>query len=112
MPVEARELRYLTSRDIAQVGQEILLGDIQALQSVITRAEHPDPAQRPTALQVWIASAALIGIKEGDCRTLNILLDRFVGKIPAILLMKDADQKATGDTAKTIVFEVVSGNKA
>jgi hypothetical protein len=86
-------LRKITAQDVAEIGQMIIMGDLPALKDVLARAEHENPEMRPTTLQVWIAACAAKAIKEGDSRTLNDLLDRFVGRIPAALLIANVPSK-------------------
>jgi hypothetical protein len=111
-PVLAPEvvaLRRLTQQDVAEIGQLIIMGDLQSLQDVMDRAQKKEtpPDQRPTVLQVMIASGAIQAIKKGDVTMLNALLDRFVGRIPAALLVTGLSTRNAASEAKTIVFETI-----
>ena len=83
MPPELVMYRSLTSQDLCDIGQHIITGDIPFLEDILKRAKADE--DRPTVLQVWIASCAIKAIRKGDVYALNELLNRFVGKVPIAL---------------------------
>jgi hypothetical protein len=100
IPPEVQVLRRITATDVAEIGQMIIMGDVLKLEGILRDRKHPDPQRRPTALQVWIASCALKAINKGDSTTLNNLLDRFVGRIPAALLVATVPNKPGNMTSE------------
>lgn len=107
---ELKAIREITRDDLIDIGMMVVKGDTEALENVIKNAKNPDPLLRPTALQVLTASCLHKAILKGDVNVLNSLLDRFFGKTPIAILVKNHENPSASQ-AKTIVFEVVSGNQ-
>ena len=76
-PVAADVLRIrkLTNDEIKEVGSILLNGRESDLEALLKDDETP-------ILKKWMASVALTGMKTGDEKKLNAILDRIAGKIP------------------------------
>lgn len=70
---QQRAIRKITLEHIEDVADIILDGNIQKLSELAK-----DPAT--SVLKVWIAKAAAEGIRKGDLRALEAILDRVLGK--------------------------------
>jgi hypothetical protein len=71
---ELRQVKQLTQLEIAEVGGFILNNNLDALKEV-----RANP--KSSVFKVWICSVAITAINKGDAHSLNILLDRIVGKV-------------------------------
>jgi hypothetical protein len=71
---DLKKVRHLTHEDLSTIGTLILESNIAALEAI---KANPDT----TALRVWFCSVALKAIEKGDAQSLNVLLDRIVGKV-------------------------------
>ena len=67
-------IQRLTQEQVCEIGSLLLSYNVDALKGVIK-----DPAS--SSLRVWMASASLKGIKDGDMVKMNQLLDRIVGRV-------------------------------
>lgn len=74
VPEHIRKLKELTTEEVKQMGDAIVLGTRQDLTNIIA-----DRSASP--LSCWIAAVVLRGIQRGDVQSLNVLLDRLVGKV-------------------------------
>lgn len=72
---ELKALRRLTKETVADIGAMILEADLEALQAVAKD-------KSATVLRVWFASVAVKAISKGDAMSLNVILNRIVGKVP------------------------------
>lgn len=72
--VEKNILKNLTTKELVQVGNQIVKGKASDLQRY---AKDP----HATALQVMIASIVARVIRTGDMQSFSLLLDRLVGKV-------------------------------
>lgn len=118
-PLFPTELKKLSAQEVAEVGKLLIGGDIEtiALINKMARADIQRINKNPNAkgtspytpLQSMIASAIIKAIGTGDVNVINSLLDRFVGKIPAALLVAVQKDKESLSDAKEIIFEVVDG---
>jgi hypothetical protein len=59
---------------VRDVGALVLQRDLAALRAVIKDKES-------SVLKVWVASCAVKAIEKGDAHTLDVLLNRFIGKV-------------------------------
>jgi hypothetical protein len=66
--------KRLTADEVRDIGSAILSNDTLALRAIIK-----DP--KNSVLKVWVASCAFKAITKGDANTLEILLNRFVGRV-------------------------------
>lgn len=81
-----REIQKLTRAQIEEIGSLILSGNLQKLKDI---TQNPDS----NVLQVWIASGAIAGVNRGDLNSMNALLDRIVGRMPAPVEISGPDKK-------------------
>lgn len=70
---QIRILKRLSVEQLAEVATLIITNDVNELDKVRRN-------RNASALQVWIASVAKIGIQSGDMHALDKILDRIVGK--------------------------------
>ena len=75
MPEDVKRIRKLTNDEIKEVGSLLLNGRESELEALIANDETP-------ILKKWMASVSLSGMKSGDEKKLNAILDRVAGKIP------------------------------
>lgn len=71
---DMKRLRILTKGEVAEVGTMILEGNRDALQAVLTDTSV-------STLKLWFASVALKAINKGDMNSLDVLLNRIIGKV-------------------------------
>jgi hypothetical protein len=76
-----REIRNLTKKELVDIGNLIIKGDLPALKK-LANAKKDVPG-----LTMWIASVCVKGIERGDVAALDILLNRLVGKVKDETLM-------------------------
>lgn len=101
MSTEARIFKRMTQAQVAELGTEILSGNVDALRKVVK-----NPTSTP--LQVWFATSVLKGIAKGDVFALDKFLERVVGKVKDKIDLSSSD----GSMKPTFVFKtVVNGNR-
>lgn len=66
-------IRNLTVQQVAEIAIAVVSNNLDAMREI-----RADP--NSSVLKVWIASVAIKGISKGDMSSLNMLLDRIVGK--------------------------------
>lgn len=76
---EIRKLKALTKKEIAEVGELILMGNFQELLRM--RDEVKNLKSEDSALKVMIAAVAMRVVSKGDMVALDTLLNRLVGKV-------------------------------
>lgn len=76
---ELRAFKRLTHLEFAEIGQLIIEKDLMKLEEFVRAAKLPNSGI--SALQVWVASIAIKGIKEGDCTRLDSIMNRVIGKV-------------------------------
>ena len=104
-PEEVKHVRALTREDLVEIGMMAFKGDVPSLQRVVANMTHSDPAMRPTAIQVLVASVLLKAIKEGNSTVLESLINRFFGKTPIALLVVNQEKPMGPKDADTIKAE-------
>ncbi len=79
-PVSADVLRIrkLTNNEIKEVGSLLLAGRESDLEEMVKNSETP-------ILKKWMANVSLMGLKSGDEKRLNAILDRIVGKVKDVV---------------------------
>jgi hypothetical protein len=75
VPEDVKRIRKLTNDEIKEVGALLLESKQSELEAMLASDDTP-------ALRKWIASVTVSGIKTGDEKRLNAILDRVAGKIP------------------------------
>lgn len=106
---EKKAMRRLTQAQVAEVATMILNGKIDDLIKIVGSQKDkipPDPDASP--LKIWFATVALKAISKGDMSSLDIFLNRTVGKVKdkielsgedggpiAVNLMSDDELKKT-----------------
>lgn len=78
------KMKRLTAEQLAEVGSLILDGNCEDLAKLALDREAP-------VLKVWFASVAVKAIAKGDAQSLNILLDRIVGKVKGEISISTGD---------------------
>lgn len=73
LPPEARAIRKITIEHIQEIADLILQGNIEELKRLAT-----DPAT--SVMKVWIAKAAVAGMTSGNLHSLEIILNRVMGR--------------------------------
>lgn len=73
-PRISKKFKRMSAREVEKIGALILRKDLNAL-----IAMKDDP--KATGLMILVASCVVQAIKRGDVRTLDALLDRFIGKV-------------------------------
>ncbi len=71
---ELKKFKNLTKKELVEVGNLVIKGDLDALRAV---AKKPGA----TVLQIMLAAICIKVIQKGDMSTLDILLNRLVGKV-------------------------------
>lgn len=71
---QVRAIRKITMEHIEEVGEIILDGNLTKLSEL---AKDPSTS----VLKVWIAKAAAEGIRKGDLSSLEMILNRMIGKV-------------------------------
>jgi len=74
MSKEALEISQLTKQEFAEISSCLVKGNVNDLQDIINDKSS-------SVLQVMVASVAIKTIKKGDMQSLDILLNRIVGKV-------------------------------
>lgn len=88
---EIKALRRMTHAEIAEVGSLIVAGDVPTLKHIVKSSIGKDSESKEhSVLKVWFASCALKAISKGDSNSLNVLLDRIVGKVKTEIEMTGA----------------------
>lgn len=82
-----RAIQRLAKEEIAEIGSYILERNFVALEAIIEEVKN-NPDSKRSALQAWMATVAVRGIKTGDPYALDALLNRIVGKVPEELNAK------------------------
>lgn len=75
---EVKRIRKLTNNEIKDVGTLLLEGRESELEEMIKDDETP-------ILKKFMANVCLIGMKSGDEKRLNAILDRIVGKVKDVV---------------------------
>jgi hypothetical protein len=70
---DLKAMRQLTYAEIAEVGSLILQGNLERLKEIRNNPES-------SVFKVWVCSIAINAINKGDATSLNVILDRIVGK--------------------------------
>ncbi len=96
-PPEMAKLKNLTAEELVEVGSCILKGNLTDLQAITK-----DPAS--SALKVWIASVAITAIKKGDAYSLDVVLNRLVGKAKA--QVEHSGSVDVPQAAQTVIFNI------
>jgi hypothetical protein len=73
-PPELKKLKNLTKAELVDVGNMVVKGDFEALKRL---AKNP----KATVLQRMLAAVAQKVIEKGDMHSLDILLNRMVGRV-------------------------------
>src|SRR4051812_49404796 len=73
-PPELKKLKNLTKAELVDVGNLVIKGDHEALKRLAK-------APKATVLQRMLASVAVKIIEKGDMHSLDILLNRMVGRV-------------------------------
>lgn len=81
----------MTKEEVADIGAMILQGNLDALKAV-----SKDPSA--SVLKTWFASVAIKAINKGDAMSLNVILNRIVGRVPEEL-------RHTGEDGGPMRFE-------
>lgn len=66
-------LRKMTTEQVQEIAAAVVGNNLQNMQAI---RDDPDTP----VLKVWIASIALQGIRDGNMTSLNMLLDRIIGR--------------------------------
>lgn len=77
-----RALRRMTQAQVAEVAATILSGTPEDLMRIVGDKDKgipPDPTATP--LKIWFARVALKGIGKGDMSSLDVLLNRTIGRV-------------------------------
>jgi len=74
IPPEVKALRKITNEFLQEVGDLILLGDKQRLSEIAASLTEP-------AIKVIYAKAAVNAMTKGDVASLELILNRVVGKV-------------------------------
>lgn len=69
-----KAVRRLSAAQVAEIGALVITSNLEGLKKI---AENPNSS----ALQVWMATIAIRGVKTGDAHRLDILLNRLVGRV-------------------------------
>lgn len=91
---ELKRIRQLSQEEVAQVGSFILGNNLEALKAV-----RADPTS--SVFKVWVCSVAITAINKGDAQALNVLLDRIVGKVKEVSIVK-MDAMVTAATQEQV----------
>lgn len=78
---ELREIRNLTKKELVDLGNLVIKGDLPALKKIA------DAKKGVPVLTIWLAKICVKGIERGDVAALDILLNRLVGKVKDETLM-------------------------
>jgi hypothetical protein len=70
-------MRKLSQREVEELGSALLQGDVSALKDIIDTREE----KGRSVLMVWVASVAYRAIIKGEVGPLEVLLNRFVGRV-------------------------------
>jgi len=71
---DIKRLKNLTKSELIEVGNLIVKGTVQEL-----REKAADPSA--SVIQTMISAVAVKIMKQGDMQSLNVLLDRLIGKV-------------------------------
>ncbi len=71
---EEKLFKNLTKKELIEVGNYVIKGDLTALKSMAARPGA-------TVLQIMLAAVCIKVIQKGDMHQLDILLNRLVGKV-------------------------------
>lgn len=94
---ELKRLKNLTREELANIGNLVIAGDLKAIKKIKDNPNSP-------ALRAMIASVALRVIGKGDMHSLDILLNRLVGKV------KD-ELEVSGSTGPLIQLSMPSNGR-
>jgi hypothetical protein len=72
--IELQKIKSLTKKEVKEIGDLIVKGNLEQLKS-----KSNDP--NASVLTVWFASVAIKSINRGDMGSLNVLLDRLIGRV-------------------------------
>ncbi len=97
-PPELKKLKNLTKQELADIGSLIVKGDYVALRAL---AKAPGA----TVLQRMLASIAMRIIEKGDMHSLDILLNRMVGRVKEEVAL-------TGNVPQVVVNLPPNGREA
>jgi len=70
---ELKELRRLTAEEFVDLGTVLLDATILDIKEIVSNPKSK-------SLRVWVSTIIMNGIKKGDARSLNEILDRLIGK--------------------------------
>ena len=78
IPEDVKKIRKMTNDEVKEVGTLLLNGKESDLKAMLTSEETP-------ILKKWMASVSLEGLRNGDEKRLNAILDRIVGKVKDVV---------------------------
>lgn len=70
-----KQLKHLTKKELADLTNLIVKGDIDELKLIASRK------RKASVIQVMVAAVCVKVIEKGDMHSLNMLLDRIIGKV-------------------------------
>lgn len=98
---ELRAIKRLTAAEVAEIGALVVSKNLVALKAVI---ENPNAS----ALKVWMATIAFRGIKSGNAKSLDILLNRLIGRTTEKIQISGSD----GGPIRSIVGAMTKEERA
>ncbi len=79
-----RAIKRLTTREIKDLSGMILNGNVEELQAVAKD-------KKASVIKVMLAACAVKIIQKGDAQSLNVILDRLIGKVPNPVRLSGGD---------------------
>lgn len=80
-----KKILELNNQELKELGDLIILGNLRGLEEIVNDAKTDDKGgtrKKYSVLTTWIANAAVKAISKGDLYSLDVLLNRLVGKVP------------------------------
>ena len=93
-------LKRLCAKELNEIGDLILMGDIPALKKIIDEKESGH-----SVLKVWVATCAYKAMAKGEVGDMETLLNRFIGRVTV-----NVDHTTAGESMKPRVVVTIPDN--